>query len=180
MVQWENYTHVAVISAYFESKLPRLRTSKLTRMQNIRIIMNYQTMRLVSTFGSGSCVFQFWVKPNSGNCGLFQFWAYPKVETADAFPVLGLHRDPLRRGRLVGSGTLQFAISDYTITITDQIANCRSKPLSANYDLKKSLQFLKKNYTVCHDRELQKWATFCKSRSQEKLYISQGKLYNFP
>ena len=33
--------------------------------------------------------FNFWVKPKSGNCGRFQFWAYPKVETADAFPVLG-------------------------------------------------------------------------------------------
>ena len=33
--------------------------------------------------------FQFWVKPKSGNCCRFQFWAYPKVETADAFPVLG-------------------------------------------------------------------------------------------
>ena len=36
--------------------------------------------------------FQFWVKPKSGNCGRFQFWAYLKVETADAFSVLGLHR----------------------------------------------------------------------------------------
>ena len=56
-------------------------------------------------------------------------------------------------------------------TITDQIANCRNRPLSANHDLKKNLQFLNKNYTISRDRELQKWATFCKSRSQEKLYI---------
>ena len=33
--------------------------------------------------------FQFWVKLKSGKCGCFHFWAYPKVETADAFPVLG-------------------------------------------------------------------------------------------
>ena len=35
---------------------------------------------------------------------------------------------------------------------------------------RKTSQFLKKNYTISRDRELQKWATFCKSRSQEKLY----------
>ena len=45
--------------------------------------------------------------------------------------------------------TLQFAINDYAITITentitDQIANCRNRPLSANYDLKKNVQFVKK------------------------------------
>ena len=37
------------------------------------------------------------------------------------------------------------------------IANCRNGPLSANYDRKK-------NYTISPDRELQKWATFCKLR----------------
>ena len=51
------------------------------------------------------------------------------------------------------------------------IANCRSRigPLSANYDHKKNYIFLKKNYTNFWDRELQKRATFCKLRSQEKL-----------
>ena len=39
--------------------------------------MGYQTVRLVSTFGSGSCV--------------SSFGSSPKVETAEAFPVLGLH-----------------------------------------------------------------------------------------
>ena len=43
------------------------------------------------------------------------------------------------------------------------IANCRKGPLSANYDLKKI-------NTISRDRELQKRATFCKSRSQEILY----------
>ena len=42
------------------------------------------------------------------------------------------------------------------------IANCRNGPLFANYDRKK-------NYTISWDRELQKRATFCKLRSQEKL-----------
>ena len=47
------------------NKLPRSSTSKLTRIQNICTIMNY---RLVSTFGSGSCV--------------SSFGSSPKVETA--------------------------------------------------------------------------------------------------
>ena len=86
MVQCENYTHVAVISAYFESKLPRSRTSKLTRIQNICIIMNY---RLVSTFESGSCVSSFGSSPKVETAAVssfgltqkwklrthFQFWA---------------------------------------------------------------------------------------------------------
>ena len=55
----------SIISASFESKLPRSRTSKLTSIQNICIIMNY---RLVSTFGSGSYV--------------SSFGSSPKVETA--------------------------------------------------------------------------------------------------
>ena len=42
------------------------------------------------------------------------------------------------------------------------IAKCRIGPLSANYESKK-------NYTISRDRELHKWATFCKLRSQEKL-----------
>ena len=91
-----SYTHVPVISAYFESKLPRSRTSKLTRIQNIRIIMNYQTVRLVSTFGPGSCVSSFGSSPKwklrpfpvlglpkGGNCG--------RVSSFRPFPPLGLH-----------------------------------------------------------------------------------------
>ena len=35
---------------------------------------------------------------------------------------------------------------------------------------RKTLPFLKKNYGICCDSEMQKWATFCKLRSQEKLY----------
>ena len=51
------------------------------------------------------------------------------------------------------------------------IANYRIGPLSANYDRKKKPRpFLKKNYTISPDRELQKWANFCKLRSEEKLY----------
>ena len=50
----KSYTHVAVISVYFESKLPRSRTSKLTKIQNICIIMNYQTVRQTG--------FHFWVR----------------------------------------------------------------------------------------------------------------------
>ena len=43
-----------------------------------------------------------------------------------------------------------------------KIANCRNGPLSANY-------YSKTNYTISPDRELQKWATFCKLRLYEKL-----------
>ena len=51
------------------------------------------------------------------------------------------------------------------------IANYRIGPLSANYDRKKKPRpFLKKNYTISPDRKLQNRATFCKLRSQEKLY----------
>ena len=49
------------------------------------------------------------------------------------------------------------------------IANCTNGPLSANYDHKKTRRFLKKTYTVSPDHKLQKWASFCKLRSQEKL-----------
>ena len=52
------------------------------------------------------------------------------------------------------------------------IANCRKGPLSANYDCKK-------NYTISRDRELQEWVTFCKSRSQEKLYHFLRKIIQF-
>ena len=50
-------------------------------------------------------------------------------------------------------GTLQFVINDCAITITentitDQIANCRNRALSAIHDLKKTIQFLKENYTI--------------------------------
>ena len=80
----KSYTHVAVISAYFESKLPRSRTSKLTRIQNICIIMNY---RLVSTFGSGSCVSSFGSSPkvetaSVSSFGLTQKW---KLQTRFQF-----------------------------------------------------------------------------------------------
>ena len=52
--------------------------------------MYHQTVRLVSIFGSGSCISSFGSSPKvERNCGCFQFWAYPKVETTDAFPVLG-------------------------------------------------------------------------------------------
>ena len=61
-------------------------TSKLTRIQNICIIMNY---RLVSTFGSGSCVSSFGSSPKVETAAVssfgltqkwklrtrFQFWA---------------------------------------------------------------------------------------------------------
>ena len=47
-------------------------------------------------------------------------------------------------------GTLQFAIGDHLITITentitDQIANCRNRPISAIHDLKK-------NYTISQEK----------------------------
>ena len=44
---------------------------------------------------------------------------------------------------------------------------------------RKTLQSLKKNYTISHDCELQKWATFCKSRLQEKLYKFSRKTIQF-
>ena len=75
------------------------------------------------------------------------------------------------------------------------IANCRNEPLSANHDRKKNIHFLvivncrngplsanynhKKNYTISRDCELQKRATFCKSRSQEKLYNFSRKTVQF-
>ena len=56
--------------------------------------MNYQTVRLVSSFGSGSCISSFGSSPKVETAAvssfeLTQFWAYPKVETVDAFKVLG-------------------------------------------------------------------------------------------
>ena len=51
-------------------------------------------------------------------------------------------------------GTLQFAINDYEITI-------------------------KEKHDHGPDHELQKWATFCKSRSQEKLYNFSRKTIQF-
>ena len=59
------------------------------------------------------------------------------------------------------------------------IANCRKGPLSANHDRKKNHAVFLENYTVSRDRELQEWATFCKSRSQEKLCSFSRKLYSF-
>ena len=60
------------------------------------------------------------------------------------------------------------------------IANCRNGPLSANHDRKKYFTISQKNYTISCDRELQKWATFCKSLRKKNFTISQEKLYNFP
>ena len=75
------------------------------------------------------------------------------------------------------------------------MANCRNGPLSANYDRKKTIQLFlimncrngplsanydcKKNSTISRDHELQKWATFCKSRSQEILYNFSRKTMQF-
>ena len=44
---------------------------------------------------------------------------------------------------------------------------------------RKTRPFLKKNYTISRDHELQKWATFCKLRSQEKLYHFSRKTIQF-
>ena len=49
------------------------------------------------------------------------------------------------------------------------IANCRNMPLLQFTISRKAIQFLKKNYTISSDRDLHKYATFCNSRSQEKL-----------
>ena len=56
---------------------------------------------------------------------------------------------------------LQIMISRKTIQFL-LIANFRIGPLSANYDRNK-------NWTISCDHELQKWATFCKLGSQEKV-----------
>ena len=65
--------------------------------------------------------------------------------------------------------TRQFLKKNYPISHDRKLQN---RPLSANYDRKK-------NYTISPDRELQKWATFCKLRSQEKLYHSSRKTIQF-
>ena len=78
----KSYTHVTVISVYFESKLSRSRTSKLTKIQNICIIMNYQTVRQTGFHcWVRKLRFQFWVKPKSvsetaavSSFGLTQKW----------------------------------------------------------------------------------------------------------
>ena len=44
---------------------------------------------------------------------------------------------------------------------------------------RKTLPFLKKSYTISCDREMKKWATFCKLRSQEKLYHFSRKTIEF-
>ena len=44
---------------------------------------------------------------------------------------------------------------------------------------RKTRPFLEKNYTISRDREMQKWATFCKLRSQEKLYHFSRKTIQF-
>ena len=50
------------------------------------------------------------------------------------------------------------------------IANCRNGHFLQIPIARKTLQFLKKNYIISRDRELQKRVTFYKSRSQEILY----------
>ena len=59
------------------------------------------------------------------------------------------------------------------------IANCGKGPLSANHDRKKNFAISQENYTISCDRQLQKWATFCKSQFQEKLCSFSRKLYSF-
>ena len=44
---------------------------------------------------------------------------------------------------------------------------------------RKTRPFLKKNYRISRDRKMQKWATFCKLRSQEKLYHFSRKTIRF-
>ena len=65
--------------------------------------------------------------------------------------------------------TRPFLKKAYTILL---IANCRNGPVSANYDRKT-------NYKISLDRELQKWFTFYKLRSQEKLYHFSRKTTEF-
>ena len=69
----KSYMYVSVISAYFESKLLRSRTSKLTRIQNIHTLMNYQTVRLVFTFESGSCASSFGSSPKMETAAVSSF-----------------------------------------------------------------------------------------------------------
>ena len=73
---------------------------------------------------------------------------------------------------------LQITIARKTIQFL-VIANCRNRSLSANHDRKKNFTILKKNYGISCDREMQKWATFCKLRSQEKLYHFSRKTIQF-
>ena len=52
--------------------------------------MNYQTVRLVSTLGSGSCVSSFGSSPTVETAAVSSFGLTKlKVVTADTFPVLG-------------------------------------------------------------------------------------------
>ena len=43
--------------------------------------------------------------------------------------------------------------------------------------VRKTLPFLKKNYIISCDHKMRKWATFCKLRSEEKLYHFSTKNY---
>ena len=73
---------------------------------------------------------------------------------------------------------LQITISRKTIQFL-VIANCRKGPLSANHDRKKCCTISQENSTISRDRELQKWATFCKSPSHEKLHNFSRKTVQF-
>ena len=86
----QSYTHVAVISAYFESKLPRSRTSKLTRIQSIRIIINYQTVDWFPLLGQAAG-FPVLGQAQKWKLRPFPVLGLPKSvsKTADAFPVSG-------------------------------------------------------------------------------------------
>ena len=60
------------------------------------------------------------------------------------------------------------------------ITNCRKMGHFLQITIaRKTLPFLKKNYTISRDHELQKWVTFCKLRSQEKLYHFSRKTIQF-
>ena len=84
------------------------------------------------------------------------------------------------------NGTLQFAINDYAITIvitentiTDQIANCRNRSLSAIHDLK--------NYTISQEKlhsfsplQFAEIGHFLQFKiSMKTIDFSQEKLYSF-
>ena len=67
----------------------------------------------------------------------------------------------------------------YAIMITENTIRARIAEIGHFLQItisRKTLQFLKKNYTISSDRELQKQATFCKSQSQGKLYNFSGKI----
>ena len=65
------------------------------------------------------------------------------------------------RGVVMGPCNLGSVIMITEHIITDQIANCRNRPLSANQDLKKNYTVFRENYTVSRERSLQKLAVLC-------------------